>query len=82
MKYMLMIYGNEVEYNQNMTEADQQAEMAAYYAFGSVAGAMAKRLALMARLPRPRSNSEASMCSTAKTLMKPLSWRLRSQARS
>jgi len=38
MKYMLMIYGNEVEYNQNMTEADQQAEMAAYYAFGSVAG--------------------------------------------
>ena len=38
MKYMLMIYGSEAEYNQTMTEADKQAEMAAYDAFGSVAG--------------------------------------------
>ena len=38
MKYMLMIYGSEAEYNQTMTEADQKAEMAEYYAFGSIAG--------------------------------------------
>ena len=37
MKYMLMIYGNEVEYA-NRPAADLQADMAAYYAFGASAG--------------------------------------------
>ena len=36
MKYMLMIYGNEAERARTMTQADLDAEMAAYYAFGPV----------------------------------------------
>lgn len=36
MKYMLMIYGNEAERARTMTQADLDAEMAAYYAFAPV----------------------------------------------
>jgi hypothetical protein len=36
MKYLLMIYGNESE-RAGLTEADLQAEMAAYYEFGDIA---------------------------------------------
>ena len=39
MKYLLMIYDNEVEHAQKMTEADLQQEMADYYAFGATAAA-------------------------------------------
>jgi hypothetical protein len=38
MKYMLMIYGDQAEHAARMTEADLQAEMNAYYAFGSIVG--------------------------------------------
>ncbi|HEX2618643.1 MAG TPA: YciI family protein [Phototrophicaceae bacterium] len=34
MKYLLMIYEDENGARKNMTEADLQAEMAAYYAYG------------------------------------------------
>lgn len=37
MKYLLMIYANEAEHAKNMTEADLQEEMAAYYAFSETA---------------------------------------------
>lgn len=33
MKYMLLIYGDEAEYNRVMTEVDKQQEMADYYAY-------------------------------------------------
>jgi hypothetical protein len=39
MKYLLMIYDNEVEHAKKMTEADLQQEMADYYAFGATAAA-------------------------------------------
>lgn len=38
MKYMLMIYDSEAEYDARMSEEDVKAEMAEYYAFGDVAG--------------------------------------------
>lgn len=38
MKYMMLIYGNETERAQAMSEADVQAELAAYGVFSGVAG--------------------------------------------
>lgn len=38
MKYILMVYGNETEYNNTMSEADLEAEIVAYEAFSKVAG--------------------------------------------
>jgi hypothetical protein len=38
MKYLLMIYGSEAERAARMSEADVQAELSAYYAFGAVVG--------------------------------------------
>ena len=38
MKYLLMIYGNEAEYNARMSEEDIQADIAAYYAYDALLG--------------------------------------------